>query len=385
MTRKITKICVVTGTRADYGIYIPLLEKLQIHHRFELSILAAGMHLSPAHGHTINEIKRDGFNITGKVDTILINHTEGNMAKSIGMGILGMTQHFETQPPDLVIILGDRGEMLAAAIAAAHLNIPVAHLHGGEISGSIDESVRHAITKLSHIHFPATSQSAARIQKLGEDPWRIFNVGSLRVEQILSGNLPLFETVTEKYSLPITPKQFILYIFHPVSFECGSIQMQASLTLKKILAKNLPVICILPNTDAGADEVMMAYQNISHDNQVFYIKNFQQADYLTILQNARCLIGNSSSGIIEAASFHVPVLNVGSRQQGRERSGNVIDVTPDPADIESGIDLLFSADFQKKVNEVRNVYGAGKTTEKIINTLENIEITPQLTSKRISY
>jgi GDP/UDP-N,N'-diacetylbacillosamine 2-epimerase (hydrolysing) len=210
------KICVVTGTRADYGIYVPLLEALRNHDDYELGLLVTGMHLSPTYGYTVNEIIADGYPVIDKVDILLQNSSHGNMSRSVGLGIMGMTAAFERYNPDLVFLLGDRGEMLSAAISASHLNIPVAHLHGGEVSGSIDESVRHAITKFAHLHFPSTELSSERIIKMGERPEFVFPVGALRIDTILNENLPSLAEIKEKYQLSFTDEYYIM-VFHPVT------------------------------------------------------------------------------------------------------------------------------------------------------------------------
>ena len=385
MMRKVKNICVVTGTRADYGIYHPLLAKLHHHPFFEMAVMVTGMHLSPEHGFTFEEVKRDGFPIIGTVDTIMLHQNDANMSRGIGLGLLGMTQIFERNRPDLVVVLGDRGEMLAAAIAAIHLNIAVMHLHGGERSGSIDESIRHAISKLAHLHFPATKQSANRLKRLGEDLWRIHPVGALRIESMLNQALPNFEDVMEKHKLPLLSKEYYLFIFHPVTYEWQNMQQQTESIMNVLLNEHIPIICILPNTDTGAGEILKCYQRFSGEDHFFMIKNFQHNDYLTVLKHARALIGNSSSGIIEAASFHIPVLNIGSRQSNRERSANVIDSTPEKEDLENALEMIKNKEFQKKVKRIKNVYGKGNTTSMIIKTLEETFITPQFIAKTNSY
>jgi GDP/UDP-N,N'-diacetylbacillosamine 2-epimerase (hydrolysing) len=382
--KKIKNICVVTGTRADYGIYYPLLEKLEHHPTFNLKLLVTGMHLSPTYGFTVKEIEKDGFDIIGKVDILLQGATHGNMARSIAYGIIGMTQIFESYPIDLVITLGDRGEMLAASIAASHLNIPVAHLHGGEVSGSIDESVRHAITKLSHIHFPATEKSAERIKKLGEDEWRVHPVGALRIDTIVNSELPRLEDVKAKYGLEGIIDDYFLLVFHPVTSEY-TISDQVYNIVSTLLAEQKPIICILPNSDAGTDQIISSYKEFEREEQLYFVTNFSHLDYLTILRHSLALVGNSSSGIIEAASFLKPVINIGSRQNGRERSGNVIDVQPTKNDIRWALNQIKSYEFQIKLQTVENVYGDGKASTRIIKILEDIEVTPSLLQKKISY
>ncbi|MEK5325857.1 UDP-N-acetylglucosamine 2-epimerase [Aeribacillus sp. FSL M8-0254] len=385
MRKKVKKIVVVTGTRADYGIYVPLLKKIEKDPVLELGLIVTGMHLSPIYGYTINEIKADKYKIIGTIDILLQGSTSANMARSIGLGIIGMTQVLETNQPDLLFVLGDRGEMLAAAIAASHLNIPVAHLHGGEVSGSIDESVRHAISKLSHIHFPATAKSAERLKKMGEDEWRIHQVGALRLDTILKASLPSFEEVRDKYGLGFIEKNnYFLLVYHPVTTEVHSLKDQIKNVLDALIKHQKPIICILPNSDYGTEEITAVYNEYKQSN-IKFIKNFNHLDYLTVLKHSLALIGNSSSGIIEAASFHVPVLNIGNRQKGRERSGNVVDVTTALEDIEKGLNQVLSESFRQSVSKVSNVYGDGKASDRIVKIIKDLIIDDTILNKIIAY
>lgn len=385
MRKKVKKIVVVTGTRADYGIYVPLLKKIEKDPVLELGLIVTGMHLSPIYGYTINEIKADKYKIIGTIDILLQGSTSANMARSIGLGIMGMTQVLETNQPDLLFVLGDRGEMLAAAIAASHLNIPVAHLHGGEVSGSIDESVRHAISKLSHIHFPATAKSAERLKKMGEDEWRIHQVGALRLDTILKASLPSFEEVRDKYGLGFIEKNnYFLLVYHPVTTEVHSLKDQIKNVLDALIKHQKPIICILPNSDYGTEEITAVYNEYKQSN-IKFIKNFNHLDYLTVLKHSLALIGNSSSGIIEAASFHVPVLNIGNRQKGRERSGNVVDVTTALEDIEKGLNQVLSESFRQSVSKVSNVYGDGKASDRIVKIIKDLIIDDTILNKIIAY
>ncbi|WNF22644.1 UDP-N-acetylglucosamine 2-epimerase [Mesobacillus jeotgali] len=379
------KVCVVTGTRADYGIYLPILNKIVTHPALELQLLATGMHLSPFYGETIKEIEKDQFPISAKVDILLQNDNEGAMARSIGIGIMGMTQAFEDLKPDIVLVLGDRGEMLAASIAASHLNIVVAHIHGGEVSGSIDESVRHAITKLSHIHFPSTLNSAERIKRMGEDSWRVFQVGAPRIDTIKSVELPTIDQVFAKYEIPFEQKSYSMFVFHPVSTELTGVQSQIEECMEALKELNEKFIVIMPNSDAGNQEITNAYKKYSRDPRFVFIDNFSPLDYLSVLKNANSLVGNSSSGIIEAASFQIPVMNIGDRQRGREQSANVINVSADKEQIVKAFKEITSESFKSSLNGVENIYGDGRTSERIIKVLADLELNQKLLEKIISY
>ncbi|UFT98886.1 UDP-N-acetylglucosamine 2-epimerase [Radiobacillus kanasensis] len=381
------KICVVTGTRADYGIYLPVLKEIGASDNLDLELLVTGMHLSPTYGSTYKEIEKDGFKIMAKVDNLIQGATGGNMARSIALAIMGMTQAFEQSTPDIILVLGDRGEMLAAAIAASHLNIPICHLHGGEVSGSIDESVRHSITKLSHIHFASTQKSAERIHKLGEDAWRIHEVGAPRIDTILKTKLPDINNVFHQYQINFNSDEgYILFVFHPVSTEFNNIESQIHTCIEVLKESNKNVIIILPNSDAGTDKIIEQYNNSFRENDKFTIvTNFSPLEYLTVLKNSLALVGNSSSGIIEAASFHIPVVNIGDRQNGREKPQNVIDVSLNKSDIKSGMEKALSSEFREELLEVSNIYGNGTASEKIVQVLLETSYSDRLIKKVITY
>lgn len=378
------KVCVVTGTRADYGIYVPLLDELKNSKDFELGILVTGMHLSPVYGYTWIDIVDDGYPVIDKVDILLQNSSHGNMARSLGLGILGMTSTFERYKPDLVIVLGDRGEMLSAAISASHLNIPVAHLHGGEVSGSIDESVRHAITKLSHLHFPSTKLSSERIIKMGERPEFVYPVGALRIDTISNSPLPTFSEVKEKYKLAVDGDYYLM-VFHPVTTDEIPTGEQVENLLEALLERDKDIVCILPNSDAGSEEITKVYNRYSGEGRITYITNFQQLDYLTVLKHCYAMVGNSSSGILEAASFQKAVINIGSRQTGREKSQNVIDTQPTRLAISISLDKIEEKSFQDQLQSIKNIYGDGKAAKRILETLYSIDFDYQLIDKRITY
>ncbi|SHM61043.1 UDP-N-acetylglucosamine 2-epimerase [Gracilibacillus kekensis] len=378
-------ICVITGTRADYGIYYPIISTINENENLNLQILATGMHLSPYHGNTLKEIENDHFTISDKVDILLQGSTGENMAKSIGIGIIGMTQSFQRLKPDIVLVLGDRGEMLSAAISASHMNIPVAHIHGGEVSGSIDESVRHAITKLSHIHFPSTDLSAERISKLGEDQWRIFKVGAPRIDTIKTQETPQTEDVLLKHNIVLNNKDYYLFVFHPVTTEVNDVKSQIQICMSSLSQLGKDVIIIMPNSDAGNEDIIIEYENYKKYKYFHFVTNFSPMEYLTILKNSLAIIGNSSSGIIEAASFKKPVINIGNRQIGRERSENVIDVDCNKDDLLKAIKMMDTQAFSQKLTEVKNVYGEGNASQKIIEVITSIEIDNALINKKISY
>ncbi|MBT2282008.1 UDP-N-acetylglucosamine 2-epimerase (hydrolyzing) [Paenibacillus polymyxa] len=377
------KIVVVTGTRADYGIYYPVLKAINAEETLDLHLLVTGMHLSPQFGNTVEQIRQDGFQISAQVDCLLQGSSHANMSRSIGLAIIGMTQALETIQPDVVVVLGDRGEMLAAAIVASHTNIPLVHLHGGEVTGTIDESVRHAISKLAHIHLVATEKSEERLIRLGEDPWRVHVVGAPRIETIMNTVLPDYEQTANKYNIHLKNK-YVLFAYHPVTTQSTNLQMLARM-LQMLLNQGYEIICIMPNSDAGSDALVDIYNQFVVNPDVHLITNFEPLDYLVMLKHAKILVGNSSSGIIEAASFNKPVINIGVRQGRRERSFNVIDIPEDDIELQKALEKANSQEFQKVISETKNVYAKENTSSVIVNILRNISWTEQLIQKTITY
>lgn len=377
------KVAVITGTRADYGIYYPMLQAIQWDDELELHLIVTGMHLSPNYGYTIDNIKKDGFPISARIECLFQGDTHGNMARSIGMGIMGMTQAFETVMPDCVVVLGDRGEMLAAAIVSTHMNIPLIHLHGGEVSGTIDESVRHAISKLAHVHLVATEGSKERLIRMGEDPWRIEVVGAPRVETIENTALPSLSETKHKYQLDFTG-EYLLFVYHPVTTEDHDLAILEQM-LEVLLGTDMNLVCIMPNSDAGSDKITSVYKKFYHKRHFHAVTNFGPLDYLTMLKHTVMLVGNSSSGIIEAASFRVPVINIGSRQKGRERSDNVIDILENKDELIHAIGHVQGREFQQSLNTLTNVYGRKNTSLNIVRKIKELVKSEQLIQKTITY
>ncbi|MBZ4666103.1 MAG: UDP-N-acetylglucosamine 2-epimerase [Mahella sp.] len=379
------KIAVITGTRADYGIMYYLLKAIQDDPDLELLLIACGMHLSPEFGLTIKEIETD-FPIAAKVDTLLSADTGGAMAKSIGIGIIGIAQALEQITPDILVVLGDRGEMLAAATAALHLNIPIAHIHGGEVTGTVDEMVRHAITKLSHIHLAATEDSARRIEKMGEDPGRVFVVGAPGLDYIKQAPVINREELTEKYPL-LAYSPVLLMTYHPVTTERLQVKEQIERLMEALVYLKYPVIITYPNADSGGREIVKIIEGYVRDHEFMAIyKNISQLEYINMLRYVDVMIGNSSSGIIEAPSFKLPVVNIGTRQQGRLRACNVIDVGNSKDEILQGIDkALHDEGFRSRLKECINPYGDGNASRKIVDILKSIDISGGFIQKRITY
>jgi len=378
------KICVITGTRADYGIFYPVMKKIKENKSLRLYIVATCMHLMREFGYTLREIEKDGFSIYEKVDISYKEDTGEAMAHSVGMGVIKFAQVFGRLNPDIVILLGDRGEMLSAAVSANYLNIPVAHIHGGEISGHLDGILRHAITKLAHIHFPATHKSARRILKMGEEKSRIHVVGAPALDRILSGDYTHESELLRKYKLEKNEK-LILVVQHPVLTQIDFSGRQMEITMEAVIKFELPTIIIYPNADAGGRKMISVIKRYEKFSFIKTYKSIPHKDYLGMLRIASVLVGNSSSGIIEAPSFKLPVVNIGIRQQGRERSTNVIDVPHDREKIEKAIGkALFDKKFREKVRRCKNPYGDGKASERIVDVLSKIKIDRELLQKKLT-
>jgi len=380
------KIAVVTGTRAEYGLLYSILRAIEAHPKLQLLLVVTGMHLSYEFGYTVQDIERDGFKIEAKVDMLLGNDTPGAMAKSVGLGIMGFSQTWEHIQPDVILVLGDRVEQLATAISGAYMNIPVTHIHGGDTSkGGLDESARHAITKFAHIHFPATKKSADRIIKMGEEEWRVHRVGSPALDIILNETLLPPEALARKFGLDLS-QPLLLVVQHSVTTQVDKAPKQMVETLEAIVKMRYPTILIYPNSDAGGRRIIDVIRHYESYSFIKTFKSLPRNEYLSLMKVARVMVGNSSSGIVEAPSFGLPVVNIGIRQEGRERGTNVIDVGHSKREIIEAVNkALTDKRFLASVKRRANPYGDGKTGPRIAEILSRIEITPQLLQKKITY
>jgi len=378
MTRK---IAVITGTRAEYGILKPILKRINSHSDLDLYLIVVGMHLSDEFGHTIKEIEKDGFNIYAKLDTLNKEDTGGGMARYIGTTIIKLAEVFENFKPDILLLLGDRGEMLAGAISATCMGTLIAHAHGGETSGSIDEGFRHAISKLAHIHLVATNESKEKLISFGEDSSKIFVVGAPGLDGIFKDLLPP-QKIEEKYSIDLS-KPLILLVQHPVVTEMDEASNQIKETLEAIVDLKCQTIVIYPNADAGGRQMIETIEKYKERYPFIKVyKSLPRRDYLSLMNVATVMVGNSSSGIIEAPSFGLPVVNIGTRQKGRFRAGNIIDVSYNKEEIKNAIlKAMSDKKFREKVKNIKNPWGDGKASEKIVNILSNIKICKDLLQK----
>ena len=377
------KILVTTGTRAEYGILRPLLRKILDSKKLELFLVVTGTHLSKKYGLTINEIRKDGFKIHATIKMIPQGDDNYFMAKELGKGIIEFAKIFKKLQPDINVILGDRDEMLASALAASHMNIPNAHIHGGDISGSIDEYNRHAITKISNIHFAATKNSKNRIIKMGENPKFVFLTGSPSIDELSNNMITSKKELEKKYHIKLD-KKTILMIQHPVTTQLSLSRKQICNTLNAIARIGNQTIILAPNSDSGNRVIFEQLNRFIHKyNFVKMYRSLPRKDYLGLLKNCGVLVGNSSSGIIEAGYFRTPVVNIGIRQKNREKSKNVQDIiNQTPKSIKNAILSVVRKSSNKKISLL---YGKGKASEKIVRILENMIPRNDLIQKQLFY
>lgn len=362
------------------------MEAIGEHNGLSLEVVVTGMHLSPQHGHTADEIEADGFEVSREVYMLLEGDTGTAMAKSLGVGISGMADAIHDLEPDVVLVLGDRDEAFAAGVAAAHMNIPVAHIHGGQsMSGAIiDDSIRHALTKFAHVHFPVSELSASRIRKLGEEPWRITVVGAPGLDAVLDGDVTPPDELETRLDLR-TDEPVALVIQHPVTAESERAGRQMRETLEAVLELDLQAVVVYPNADPGGKRMIDVIDSFD-DDRLRTFDNLPRADFLGCMAAADVMVGNSSSAIIEAPSFDLPVVDVGPRQEGRERAENTLSVPHDRDAIRDAVRrCLEDEDVRRRAIECENPYDYGGAGERIAERLAELELTQRLIRKQLTY
>jgi len=369
------RIAVVTVGRSDYGLYQPLLRALWRDPGCKLCLIVSGAHLAPAYGNTDSEIEEDGFPIVARVPMLLAGDHPEDVSISVGVGVINFTSAYRQICPDILVVLGDRFEMLAAVVAALPLRIPVAHLYGGELTfGAMDDAIRHAITKLSHLHFTSTELYARRLRQMGEEPDRIFVTGATVIDTILhTAPIPQAELEAE---LGAKLDSALLVTFHPVTLRHeDNASGQAAILLEALSRFECELIFTYPNADAGNRGIIsqIAAFAARHPRAHVYA-NLGHRRYLSLQRYVAVMVGNSSSGIIEAASFCLPVVNVGERQAGRIRTPNVIDVPVQIDSIVEAIGRALDPEFRKSLAGMRNPYGEGDASQKIVELLKTFPL-----------
>jgi GDP/UDP-N,N'-diacetylbacillosamine 2-epimerase (hydrolysing) len=374
------KVCYISGTRADFGLMRSTLLAIRDHPGLALSVIVTGMHLSPLYGETVREIEAAGLTIGARVPTPLTPATGATMARNIGAMTTAFTDAMEADRPDVILLLGDRGEMLAGAIAGLHLNLPVAHIHGGERSGTVDEPVRHAISRLSHLHFAATEASSQRLIRMGEAPGTVHVTGAPGLDDLR--DRPPADRVAVAAAHGLDPaRPFALMVYHPVLQEAGSAAADTRTILDALARAGVQVLALMPNADAGSDGVREVLTGADGQRGVVVRTHLARPDFLDTMETADLMVGNSSAGIIEAASFGVPVLNIGQRQNLRERNANVVDVEAAPDAVLTAIQEGLAHGRYPR----RNVYGDGGAACRIVQLLATTPLDPALLLKVNGY
>ena len=376
-------VAVVTTSRADYGIYKPLLQAIEACPDLKLHLIVSGTHLSPEFGLTERTIIEDRFVVSDRVEMLLSSDSPEGISKSVGLGVLGFSQLWGRFRPDIIVVLGDRYEMFAVALSALPFKIPVAHLHGGEVTeGAIDDSLRHAMTKLSHLHFVSTQEYKDRVIQLGEEPWRVIVSGACGLDNLKEVDLVEYVEFANNYNIQITPP-FLLVTFHPVSLEFEQTQTQVNALLDALEQVDYSVLFTMANADTSGHLVnrLISDYVLRHPDKTQIVKTLGLNGYFNAMNLASAMVGNSSSGIIEAASFELPVVNIGNRQHGRIRGENVIDVGYSSAEIVSGIRTATSVEFNQTILDLVNPYGDGHAAERIVAVLRNVPLDAKLIKK----
>jgi GDP/UDP-N,N'-diacetylbacillosamine 2-epimerase (hydrolysing) len=373
MTRK---ICVITGTRAEYGLLRWIMQGFKEDNDVHLQIIVTGMHLSPEFGLTYREIESDDFAIDRKIEMLMSSDTAVGIAKSIGLGVIGFADALNELQPDLIVVLGDRYEIFAAVAAALVARIPVAHLHGGErTEGAFDEAMRHSITKMSHFHFVATEEYRQRVIQLGEQPESVFMVGGLGVDNLCHLHLLNREELEKSLGVKLMQRN-LLITFHPVTLEAQSAAKQMEELLRALSFKtDTRLIFTMPNADTGSREMIALLEEFVKQNpNATAYNSLGQIRYLSCIAHVDGVIGNSSSGLTEVPSFRKGTINIGDRQRGRLMAESVINCSPVHASIKEAIEKLYSPEFQSRLNLVRNPYGEGGASQKIIAALKTLPV-----------
>lgn len=362
------KICVVTGSRAEYGLLSRLMKLIRDDVSLSLQVIATNMHLSPEFGLTYKDIEKDGFVIDKKVNMLLSSDTDNAVTKSVGLATIGFADAYEDLKPDLLLLLGDRFEILAAATAGLFYKIPVAHIHGGEITeGAYDDTIRHAITKMSHLHFTTTDEYRNRVIQLGESPERVFNVGAIGIDNLRHLTLLSKEDLEKSIGFKFGAK-CALVTFHPVTMETNTAEKQMRSLLEALEAvEGLRILLTLPNSDTGGRVIIQMINKFvaKNNHRAAVSSSLGQLRYLSALQYVDCVVGNSSSGLLEAPSFGIPTLNIGNRQKGRIRATTVVDSDGSCHDILEKLQVILSPQFRNQCKNATNPYEKENTASAI--------------------
>lgn len=376
------KIAVLTSSRADYSHLYWVLRRIVEHPALSLHLIAFGPHLSPEFGSTISEIEADGFEIDARIECLLSSDTDVAMAKTIGLATLSLADHLGRTRPDLMLLIADRYEMLAPASVALALRIPIAHIEGGEVSeGAIDDAVRNALTKLSHLHFTSTENAASRVIAMGEEPWRVHHAGAPSLDHLGASQLASRQQLEATLGVDLSTPP-ILIAYHPTTIAADTLR-EADVVFQALAALSAPLLFCYPNADAGSRSLIdrtRAFLNSDPNARMFI--NLHPASYWGLLRDAALLLGNSSSGIMEAATFGIPAVNIGIRQRGREHGRNVLQADADTESILKQVRLAMNTEFRRSLAGMQNPYGDGHAAECIVDVLATTPLGEALLLKR---
>ena len=378
------KIAVLTVGRSDFGIYESILVLLKDDPAFDLRLLVSGAHFAPSFGMTVTEIEGKGFDYELGLEMLLASDSPQGLSKSVGLGVISLAQTFAVDKPDILLVLGDRMDMVCGPIAAMAFNIPVAHIHGGAVTeGAVDDLVRHAITKMSHLHFVSCQQYADRVVQMGEEHWRVINVGAPALDGIAVRQRLSQDELYERVGLDLSERT-LLATYHPVTLEPQQVGPQVDAMLAAVDETGCQAVLTYPNADVGSATIIERFREFtdSRPGRVALLKNAGTEVYLSLMATVAAMVGNSSSGIVEAPSLRLPVVNIGTRQQGKVRAGNVIDVGYSREEIAAGIRLATSPEFAQGLQDLESPYGDGRSGQKIIEVLRSISIDDRLLRKK---
>jgi UDP-hydrolysing UDP-N-acetyl-D-glucosamine 2-epimerase len=377
----VRKICVVTSSRADFGIYLPVLRQIQGTPSLALQLLVTGSHLSPEFGMTVKEIDDHGFDTSLRVEMLLSSDTSEGIAKSMGLALLGFAQTYANLKPDLLLVLGDRFEMHSAVAAALPFRLPVAHIAGGEITeGALDDLIRHSISKMSHLHFVSTEQYAKRLSQMGEEPWRIHVTGTPALDNLKSISLISRSELENHLGLKLEPPGLIITLHPETQAEFAT---QIDVLLEGLNSLQLPMVFTSPNSDSGGRSILERIREwVSLHDNARLVANLGTEKYYSLMAESAAMVGNSSSGIVEAASFELPVVNIGARQNGRPQPANVLNCGFNAEEISRALQLALAPRFRHSLKGLVNPFGDGSAAARIGRVLTEIDIDQRLLIKR---
>jgi GDP/UDP-N,N'-diacetylbacillosamine 2-epimerase (hydrolysing) len=379
------KIALITGSRGEYGYIRPILREIESDPDLDYALIVTNLHLLSDFGFSVDEIERDGLKISDRIYMALDGYTPASMSKSLGIFLLSVTDTLVRLRPEFVLLAGDRGEQLMTAIAAAHMNIPVAHIQAGELSGNIDGMTRHAISRFAHIHFASSEDAAERLRRMGEQEFRIHLTGAPQLDELVNGDFARPQEISGLFRLDLK-RPIILLVQHPVTEEYGQTVAQIQETLEAVCSLGFQTLAIFPNNDAGNMEIRRLIERYQRPFMRVE-RNVPRYLFAGLMNVANVMVGNSSSGLIEAPCFKLPAVNVGTRQRGRQRGNNVIDVDSNRHKIKAAIERALSSEFRDNLEaNYENPYqGDGQVSRRIVQLLKTISITEDLLKKQITY